>query len=728
MRKIKPLISFRIILLTLLILTLFVSQYCALAIASDILPEKNKTIKWDISALKVTYDDKRGLYIAEHNVIIKGGDTKLTADYLEFNNISTDVYAQGNIILTSGKDKINCDSLQINLQSETGIIYNGVLFIKENNFHITGDKIEKLAANTYKADKATLTSCSGKNPDWKISAKDIKITIEGYGFAKHATLWAKKVPVIYIPYLIFPAKVKRQTGLLSPRFASSSRKGFEYEQPLFFAIAQNQDATIYSDYMQKRGEKFAAEYRYILDTKSRGIFFLDYLHDSKIDDGTKKTSDYRFDSTPQRTNSNRYWIRSKINQGLPSDFSLKLDIDFVSDADYLHEFKNGFTGFHNTAKYFRQTFGRSIDDYDDTTRETRLNLNKTWDNKAFDINFDWFDNIIARKNNSEDTTLQTLPSIEYTSLKQKIYSSPVYYNINSGFDMFYRKDTNASLSNGKRLDIHPGFSIPYRITPYLFVEPSLGLRETAWYTKDFSHREIFDAHLNISTKILKIFNPNSDFADKIKHEIIPELKYTYIPDIDQSDLPYFNEIDRIAEENSLTWLLTQRFTTRKTSNNKNIYRDFAWIKFYQTYYFNKNNNTIKDTLSDIYFEGELSLNNYLSLGSKLAWSPYGHYFTSNETSITLSDLRGDSLHAEYRYKRKKSKSLIGILQILIIDGLNAYYSHEQDLLHGKRIQSKLGFELKKSCWSLVTSFSDTPDDKAISILIELHGIGAFGTK
>jgi LPS-assembly protein len=735
MKKIRPKISIPVIL----IITLLITQTFSFATASDLLNKKPEKIKWNISALKVTYDDKKGVYIAEQDVRIKGGDTTLTCDYLEFNNISTDAYARGKVVLASGQDSISCDSLQMNLQAETGTIHNGTLFMQENNFHIKGNKIEKIQGDTYKTDKGTITSCSGDVPDWKISARDIEVTIEGYGFAKHATLWAKKVPALYVPYLIFPAKRERQTGLIAPRFSSSSRKGIEYEQPLFLAISKNQDATLYLDFMEERGVKTGLEYRYIIDNDSKGAFFVDYLHDRKTDDGTSKTSDYSYATTPQRTNKNRYWVRSKLNQKLPFESSLKLDLDVVSDADYLHEFKNGLTGFEETGNYFEDTFGRSIDDYDDTTRENRFNLNKIWSNKALNIDFNWFDNVEARQEDTDDNTLQTLPSIAYTSSKQKISSSPFYYNINSSFDSFYRKDTTTSLINGERLDFNPTFSLPFKIKQYLYIEPSIGLRETAWYAKGFqdtlsrenrfTHREIYDLNLDLSTQFIKIFNTDSGFADKIKHEIIPELQYTYIPDIDQTDLPYFNSTDRISEENSITYLLTQRFTKRKTSqNNTSIYDEFAWIKIYQSYYINKARDDEDETFSDISFEAEFSFNEYLSLNSKFDWSHYDHDFTSNETSIKLSDLRGDFIKAEYRYEEGVSESAFGTIKVIITDNMSVYYFHEHDLFNEERIESRIGFELVRSCWSLLTTYSDSPDDKSVSVFITLHGIGAFGTK
>ena len=95
MKKIRVTVYNQIILLIISLVSLIISITCSFAGASDLLHKKPEQIKWHISALKVTYDDKKGLYVAEHDVTIKGGDTELTADYLEFNNISTDAYAKG---------------------------------------------------------------------------------------------------------------------------------------------------------------------------------------------------------------------------------------------------------------------------------------------------------------------------------------------------------------------------------------------------------------------------------------------------------------------------------------------------------------------------------------------------------------------------------------------------------------------------------------------------------
>jgi LPS-assembly protein len=79
-----------------------------------------------------------------------------------------------------------------------------------------------------------------------------------------------------------------------------------------------------------------------------------------------------------RPNKDRYWFRMKHDQELPSGFSGRLDLDIVSDQDYLNEFKKGYSGFDETKKYFLSEFGREIDDYNDPVRVNRLNIFKNW--------------------------------------------------------------------------------------------------------------------------------------------------------------------------------------------------------------------------------------------------------------------------------------------------------------------------------------------------------------
>ncbi|WP_299981683.1 LPS assembly protein LptD [Desulfobacula sp.] len=710
---------------------------------ANILPQNPKEIPWHISAQIVTFDNKRDLYIAEDDVVITGGKTRLEADYVEFSNKTKDAFAQGNVLLISGEDSISCNAMNINLTTEIGTIDKGTIFIQKNNFYINGENIRKTGKFSYSADKGSITSCAGDSPDWKISGRNIKVTIEGYGLASHAVLWAKKIPTVYTPFLVFPVKTNRQTGLLFPRISSSDRKGFEYEQPLFVAISRNTDATIYTDYMSDRGIKTGAQFRYVMDNKTKGSMFFDFLEDEKIDDGTINTENYSYLTTPQRTNTDRFWFRMKHNQDLPNGFTAKLDVDVASDEDYLHEFKDGFTGYDETKEYFEKEFGRGLDEYDVYIRKNWLNISKSWSTYTFNVDALWYDNIRARRQNTDDTTLQTLPSIQFDAFKQQIGPSKFFYSLDTEYRSFYRKDTTATLVKGQRTDIYPKLYLPLKLGKFFNFEPSVGVRQSIWNTNEFTDingnsdslrtRQMYDIGAQLSTKLIKIFNPNNEFADKTKHEIIPKLEYAFIPYINQDDLPSFDSLDRIVEQNLLTWSLTNNFTSKKsriTPKGKEIttYRDFAYIKLYQSYDIKKKRDDEPRPFSDITLDTELNPNDFITLDMDLSWSPYDNHFKTLNIGNTLQDNRGDSLRTEYRYTFNVSESLYSKIDISLTDELTAYYSIEKNLKEKKTVETQAGFALKKSCWTFNLYFSESSGEQSIAFLINLHGIGEVGTK
>ncbi len=718
---------------------------------------KTNQITWKISALKATHTQEKNLYIAEGDVIITGGKIKLKADYVEFNNSTKDTRASGNVVLISKNDTVSCDLITLNLETQTGTIHNGTIFIQKTNFYIKSNKINKTGKETYIADMASITSCNGENPDWKITGKDIKVTIEGYGFAKHATLWIKKIPSFYTPFLAFPVKTKIQTGFLSPRISNSDRKGLQYEQPLFLALSKKTNATIYIDYMKERGTKLGIEYNYLLGkgtNKSKGTIFYNFLNDSKIDDNTLNTSNYSFSTTPQRTNSERYWFIMKQNTKFADTWNSKIYLDIVSDADYLHEFQKDNIGFNNIKKHFKNNFGTSIDDYDDTIRTNKLNINKKGTNYSLNMGLNWYDNVIARRADTNDHTLQNLPTIKLNMPKQVIKNFRgnfgLYFDFSSEYKYFYRQDTTNSLTNGHRADIYPKIYLPLNFKNFLF-EPSLGLRQTFWHGKEFNnsssnknefhHREIYDFQAQISSKISKVFNTNNKFAEKIKHEIIPDIKYTYIPNINQDDLPLFeftdnninknsfnllDSIDRINKNNLITWSLVNRFTrkNKKINHGKNknyIYEEFAWIKISQSFDISKHRANIFEHFSDISLKSEFSPSKFISFNADVKWSPYNKDLVAHDTGITLKNNRNDSIQVTHRYQQNLSESFFTRLNANLTNNLSAFFLYDYDLFNDERIESATGFELEKSCWSLSMGFTEKPDDKSLTFLINFKG-------
>jgi LPS-assembly protein len=706
-------------------------------------------VPWHIIADEISYDDRTNVYVGKGNVRITKKEKNLNADYVRFDQRTMDVFAKGHVILTVGENILTGDSAQMNLNTETGTIYNGVIFLEENHYYIKGDTIKKVGKDSYTADKASISTCDGDPPAWKITGRNLKVTVEGYGILNHAALWAKKVPVLYTPFLVFPVKLKRQTGLLTPQVGYSDRKGVRYIQPFYWAINESSDATFYSDYMGFRGEKLGAEYRYVLDEQSKGTLMYDFLNDRQVNDGSPGSEKWGYEGdSALRPNSDRYWFRMKNDQALPYGFIARTDIDFVSDQDYLHEFKDGYTGFDDATSYFEKEFGRSFDEYDDPVRLNRLNVSRIWPRYSLNAELRWYDNVIIRRQQETDTTLQRLPDINFTGSKQKISTSPFYFDLTSEYTYFYSEDG----PRNHRMDIYPRFYLPYSFGSYFTIEPSVGLRETMWHfdkkeyqtsDKKTLFRELYDLKVDLSSEVYQVFNLHALGIERIKHTIRPEIIWEYTPDKDQSELPALDDIDRIAEKNLITYSVTNTLTSKskryvreniprikgKSDINNNTdppsydYNDFLRFKLEQSYDINKEKENVPEPFSPVHGELEFYPKKYISLKADADWSHYDGNFLSRNISATLWDERKDRLFVEHRYQRDISETVYTELGLKLSEKLLMRGEYERNIFDGQNLRYGLGFLYETQCWSLDSSFIKEAEDLSIRFMVILHGIG-----
>jgi LPS-assembly protein len=718
-------------------------------------------IPWQLKADEVSYDHKTNVYIARGHVELSKTDKKLTADYIRFDRNSMRAYAYGNVVLISGEDIVKGSAINIDLDGQVGSIQEGYIFLKENNFHIVSEAIRKTGEATYEAEKATITSCDGDKPDWKISAEEIEVAVEGYGTAEHATVYVKDVPVFYTPYFYYPAKRKRQTGFLFPEFGYSDRRGVNYNQPFFWAISDSQDATFYAHYLDKRGVKPGAEYRYILSETTKGAVMFDGMHDRKVDSDLegKETPWFGFEDPDvqlPRTNEERWWFRMSHYQKAPWDFNAKLDVDLVSDQDYLREFRTGYMGFQDARKYFNEKFGRELDDFNDPIRLNRFNLNRIWPSWSVNAEARYFWDSTQENSDLPDTTISRLPVIDFQGSKQQLFTTPLFFDLNSNYNYFWRPTG----SRGQRLDLFPRLYWPFRLGHYFTFEPSAGVRETLYYLDDIDdnegfdrtdHREIFDLRLVFFSEVYKVFNFSGENIKKIKHSIRPEVSYEFIPEVSQGDLPEFDDIDRIDDESLLTYSLTQTLTSKKlkavktrladrneVSRGKIIqdpdsynYDDFLRFRLEQSVDLRKSNRKFSPIAAKLdFFPGQ-----YISIDADTEWSVYGDGFVSHNIGAAVWDNRGDRFYVDYRFNKfitqedidtQNIESIYLKANLAVTSGLSLFGDYERNINESLHVRTSAGLKYVSQCWSVYFQFTDEPDDTKYEFKIDLHGLGGIG--
>ena len=723
---------------------------------------------WRLEADEINYDQNFDEYSASGNVMIYKGNIKLLADFVRFDHKNMKAYAEGNVVLTNGEDILSGTSMEMDLENQIGSVENGYLFLKESNFHLTGNLIKKVGEKSYTIDEASLTTCDGENPDWRITGKKIKIKEDGQGTARHATMWARKMPVMYTPYFYYPARKKRQTGLLFPEGGKSDRWGIYYNQPFFWAIDESSDATFYGQYMNSRGLRPGVEYRYYLDDWSKGTWMLDGFVDQKIDDGIGDSSEkWGFeDGTTDilRKNEDRYWLRGSHYQKMPWGVQARLDVDIVSDQDYTREFQNGHMGWKNSKDFFEKVFNRDLDDYNDPIRTNKLNFNKTWPLYSLNAQLRYDLDSTIRNTHNPDVTLQQLPIIEFDGIKQRISTSPFFYNLNSQYVYYWSRDSKRT----QRLDAYPRLYLPFQLRPFINIEPSVGVRGTLWRPdkkefgpddKKFYHRELYDTRLDLFSEIYNVFQTEGKTIEALKHTIRPRIIHDFIPDVDQDDLPNFDSIDRITNKNLVTYSLINSLTskTRKKgsfdishridkteatiidSAADYSYNDFLRFELEQSYDINEAKEKDPNRpFSPIGARLDLIPGKYIAMEADALWSVYDTKFLSHNIITNLWDLRGDRLSMEYRYTRDSdeislnpTQSLSADLRVKVTNRLTVSADYEYNFLDNTRVQTGLGMNYKARCWAFEGRITDrTGVDNShnfdFEIKVNLFGLGEFG--
>ena len=172
---------------------------------------------------------------ATGNVEIKRDEMTLKADEVRMNQATQDVEAKGKVSVSDPEWKVkSADSMQMNLEKETGELQNADLFLEQGHLSISGRRFQKFGGQSYHIDDGFFTTCLCESgaPEWKFSADQMDLDLDGVGTIKGGYFYVLDVPVFYLPYGFFPLQTERQTGFLFPSVRPLDDGGL----PLFAAV------------------------------------------------------------------------------------------------------------------------------------------------------------------------------------------------------------------------------------------------------------------------------------------------------------------------------------------------------------------------------------------------------------------------------------------------------------------------------------------------------------
>lgn len=658
--------------------------------------------------------------------------TTIHTDWLRYDVEKGLIQARGNVRIDGKDNRVVAKNANIQIQTETGTFEDASLQ-QADLMYMEGKEIEKTGYDTYHVTDGWVITCKleeGQDPPWAIVSSETDVKREGYAILKHARFHIKGIPVMYTPYLIIPVKETRQTGFLFPEFSDSSAKGFGFNLPFFWAISDSADATFHPQYYADRGFMPGAEFRYVKSAEQKGTINATYLSDDL--DSSETSYTYQ--------DSDRFWIRAKADNTFGNGWVGRLDLDFASDKDFLDEFNSGSNSFDSNQDSYLDTYGRGFQNEDEDERESSLKLLRSWNSSYLEVEMLAINDIRADSLGNDidtDNAFWKLPAIAYSGTLP-IGESLVSFDWGSEYVNFWREDGYG----GHRFDFEPSFSMGIPISPYLESRAEIGGRGTYYnmenygnpvatdeWTKDSSiDRFSYNAELEVATTVERNFN--YDDGGGLTHQLRPYLRYNFTPeDEEQEDNPFFDQEDRIDEENGFTYGFDTYFNNFGESGNRTL----AHFEMYQTFYLTEvseyNTDTgaleeVTDDLSDINAKLKWYPWQHTSINYKTEYNMYGDDFVSHTLGASYSSDLDNKIGFDYSFKEDDN-----------IDEINAYFSWrlannwlatidvEHSLYDDQTEKADFGLTYTQPCWSVTFIFEDRPEDETIGVVFELANIG-----
>ncbi|HFC97020.1 MAG TPA: LPS-assembly protein LptD [Thermosulfurimonas dismutans] len=677
---------------------------------------------WRIEARKLTLYHQRHIAIAEGQVVISGRGLTIFAPRARYEMETKRLWLWGPVkILTPHGDWLKGKWAVIDLRSGEGEIEGAYLFIKKDRVQVRAKRMVRLGEDRYEAYQAVISTCDlrcEEAPPWSFHARKVEIR-EGRARAHWVSFWVKRLPLALSPLVTMAIKRKRKSGFLFPRLVTGSRSGVGVEAPLFLALHDSFDATLSPLWMSRRGVLFSVEGRWRLSRDAQGIIRYRYLHD-RLED-----RDYNHDGIV-RGNTSRYWITARVDQRLSPRTDLHLDLDLLSDRDFLEEFEGGPFGFSETNRVYLKWFGRSLEERNQRYRTSRLWLAHRRFNTYLEAGGAYRDWVLP---GGQATVLSPLADIYLFSLTRPL-RGPFTFNLGAEGTYWYREEG----SRGWRFHLAPELALNLPLGPlenrfsYQLLHTRYAVDWDNGTTRDLT-RTLYQIKAESTLEFYRVYPLNHGDLVGLRHSLRPYLRYFYRPPKNQEDLPLWESADRLPPAHYLEYGVLQFLTAKSRSGGKPHYWDLMRFNLYQRYDFRREASAGEERhpFSNLFSELEVRFPSRLSLRYDLVYNFYGLGLTRQELNLSWSRFLLDRVNVGYqRDKLRRIKQLN-------LSGRKRFWHHfilhgalSRNLIRQETSSASLGLTYEGSCFSLDFTLGVTPEETRFSFWVNLYGLGGYG--
>ena len=292
----------------------------AAALAATLLEISADTLEYGVDATEAR---------AEGNVQVDYGDIRMTCQRAVINQKTRDFQAEGGVeISMEGKGTWRAPSLQGNLDART--VSFGPFRLDTEVWHLGGEAGESLGDQEGQVVKqGWMSTCDREEPHYRLQAKKITYNPQDGTFvARHMTVRVGNVPVFYFP--VFQGSTEATAGMIF-RPGYSGKRGAYLRVGRIWQHGGKGSSQLFVDAMSKRGLGVGQTTEYLDGEKREVQTSLYGIHDRDPAE-TERGYDRRFRSQEDRYRLKLYW-----REALDTQWSLRLNVDLLSDISMLDD-------------------------------------------------------------------------------------------------------------------------------------------------------------------------------------------------------------------------------------------------------------------------------------------------------------------------------------------------------------------------------------------------------
>jgi hypothetical protein len=446
---------------------------------------------------------------------------------------------------TQADDVMRGEVMTFNFKSKRGRVLRGRTKFEDGFYH--GDSLKMMTPKIMNVADGRFTTCDrDTNPHYMFWSKKMKILVNDKVIAKPIVLYAGHIPVLALPFGLFPVKKGRHSGFLIPRYGESSLEG-RYLRGIgyYWAPSEHWDVKPTLDFFEKSGFLFGADLNYNVRYKLSGRVY-----------GSWTRKNFSIDNQKERRWDLNISHRQQLSAG---GDQLMVSANLVSSSNFYRQLSP-------SREYRLQQQIRS-----DATLTKHLagswsvtaNLNQTRSLRTPEVS-----EILPRLSiRGGQMPIFPKPKAKRGGRVETHWYNQIYMSYSSeilskrGVRLSDAVNKIYTESKGRGWDHSMRFSSSQKVFGWLNWNPSVSYRET-WYDhrmayaldpvtnkaeamtqNGFFARRTYDVSASFSTKLYGTFYPSFFKNTILRHEARPTIGVTYQPDFGDSRYGYFQSIE-----------------------------------------------------------------------------------------------------------------------------------------------------------------------------------------